>query len=195
MKTKQTKQPAGSFSKGLFGVAGLVLAGALHVSAGEIGQTGDDHLRRAAEEAVRTNPFLGVFDYVSVDVDGGHVRLRGSVEQRLRREAAAARIAQLPGVLDVRNEIDVQSSAPEDVSLRRRLFERLYYGAGMPGGQRPEWPVRILVSDGRVTLAGEVGSSNEGERLEAMARSVGAQFVENQLQAQVTSVRLAAARQ
>ena len=195
MKTKQTKQPAGSFGKGLFVVAGLVLVGSLRVSAGEIGQAGDDHLRRAAEEAVRTNPFLGVFDYVSVDVDGGRVRLRGSVEQRLRREKAAARIAQLPGVLEVRNEIEVQSSAPGDVSLRRRLFETLYYGAGMPSGQRPEWPVRILVSDGRVTLAGEVGSSAEREALEAMALRAGAQFVENQLQAPVTSVRLAAARQ
>ena len=98
-------------------------------------------------------------------------------------------------MLDVRNEIEVQSSAPGDVSLRRRLFERLYYhGAGIPGGQRPEWPVRILVSDGRVTLAGEVASSAERERLEAMAWGAGAQFVENHLQTQVTSERVAAAR-
>lgn len=147
-KTKQTEPAAGSF-KTWFGIAGLVLAGSLHVSADEIGQAEDEQLRRAAQESIRTNPYLGVFDQVPVDVDDGRVRLWGSVEQRCRREAAAARVARLAGVLEVRNEIEVQSSSPEDVMLRRRLFERLYYGGAVEGSQRLEWPVRILVSDGR----------------------------------------------
>ncbi len=194
MKTKQTKPAGRSFKKSWFGIAGLVLAGALHVSADEIGPAGDEQLRLAARQAIRTNPFLGVFDDVLVDVDGGRVWLRGSVEQRHRRDVAAARIAKLPGVLEVRNEIEVQSSTPEDVMLRRRLFERLYYGGGIENSQRPEWPVRILVSDGRVTLAGDVASSAERERLKAMAWNAGARFVETRLQAQVTSMHVAPAR-
>ena len=155
-------------------IAGLSLAVTLHASAAEVGRSGDDQLRRAAEEAVRTNPFLGVFDHVLVEVNGRHVRIWGAVEQRCRREKAAASVARLSGVLEVQNDIEVQSSAPEDVMLRRRLFERLYYGGGVVDSGRPEWPVRILVSHGRVTLAGEITDSADRERLEALAQSAGA---------------------
>ena len=168
--------------------AGLVLAGTLHASAGEIGQAADAALRRAAEAAIRTNPHLGVFDHVLADVEGGRVRLSGSVEQRDRREAAADRVAQLPGVREVQNDIQVQSSAPGDVALRRRLFESLYGSGAIPASQSPEWAVRILVSNGHVTLAGEVASLDV-QRLQAMW-SAGARSVAIQ-QAQGTSVQVA----
>lgn len=168
-------------------VAGLVLAGTLRASADEIGQAGDAALRRAAEAAIRTSPYLGVFDHVLVDVAGGRVRLSGSVEQRDRRESAVDRVAQLPGVLEVQNDIQVQSSAPGDVALRRRLFESLYGGA-VRAGQSAEWAVRILVSNGHVTLAGAVASLDV-ERLQAMW-SAGARSVAIQ-QAQGSSVQVA----
>lgn len=190
----KTMHGAASLNRGWLAIAGLVLVGALQAAADDIQQSGDDQLRRAAKEAVRTNPFLGVFDHVLVEVNGGQVRLWGSVEQRCRREKAAASVARLAGVLEVRNDIEVQSSAPEDVMLRRRVFERLYYGGGVVDSDRPEWPVRILLSHGRVTLAGEITDSANRERLEAMARSAGALFVETRLQTAITSMQVAASR-
>jgi hypothetical protein len=178
-------------------LAGLAFASALRVSATEIAAVEDAPLRRAAEEAVRTNPYLGVFDHVTVDVDSGRIVLRGSVEQRHRREKAATGIAKLPGVVEVRNEIEVQSSASADVSLRRRLFELVYYGGAIEAGQRAEWPVRILVSDGRVTLAVAAAGGIQPEQLEALARSACAAcapLVAIQAQDQAASARLAAAR-
>ena len=192
---KRSIQAAGSFRQSFVGIAGmLMMTGTLHAFAGEIAAAGDEKLRRAAEEAVRTDPFLGVFDQVFVEVEGGHLRLSGSVEQACRREAAAARVARLSGVLDVRNDIEVQSSAPADVMLRRRLFERLYYGGVIEASSRPDWPVRILVSDGRVTLAGELTGDVDRDRLEAIAWNSGARFVEVELQLPVNSMQLAAAR-
>ena len=176
------------------GIAGLVLAGTMQASAGDSQESGDDQLRRAVEEAVRTNPFLGVCDQLLVEVDGGQVRLSGSVENRCRSEKTAAGVARVPGVLEVRNDIEVQSSALEDVMLRRRVFERLYYGGGVVGNDRLEWPIRILVSDGRVTLAGEITPNAERERLEAMAQSAGAGFVETRLQTATTPTQVAASR-
>ena len=173
-----TKQMVGSFRKILAGVGGLVLAGAVHVSASEIGQPGDDQIRRAAERAIRTNPFLTVFDHVVVDVEGGYVQLRGSVEWPHRREAAAAGVARLQGVLGVRNEIDVQSSSPADVSLRRRLFESIYYGGVLAANAEPEWQVRIVVDGGRVTLFGDLPRGAGAERLEAIVRDAGALAVD-----------------
>ena len=172
------KQTVGSFRKILAAVGGLVLAGAVHVSASPIGQAGDDQIRRAAEQAIRTNPFLTVFDHVVVDVDGGYVQLRGSVERPHRREAAAAGVARLPGVLGVRNEIAVQSSSPADASLRRRLFERIYYSGVLAPDADPEWQVWIVVDQQRVTLFGAVPRGAGEERLEAIARDAGALAVD-----------------
>ncbi|HJS56817.1 MAG TPA: BON domain-containing protein [Vicinamibacteria bacterium] len=188
----KTKHAAASLNGGWRALAGLLLVGTLQASADDIQPSGDDQLRRAAEEAVRSNPFLGVFDHVLVEVNGGQVRLWGSVEQRCRREKAASSVARLSGVLDVQNDIEVQSSAPEDVMLRRRLFERLYYDGGIGGNDRLEWPVRILVSHGRVTLAGEITENAERERLEAIAQSAGARFVETRLQTPITPTQVAA---
>jgi osmotically-inducible protein OsmY len=193
MRTKQTTRTAGSAEARLFAVIGLALAGAVQASAAGIPQADDDQLRRASEEAVRTSPYLGVFDYVIVDVDGGRVWLRGSVEWRQRGEKTAAQVAALPGVVEVVKEIQVQSWAPEDVRLRRRLFERLYYGGGIPSDKRPGWPVRILVSEGRVILAGELPRSAELARLEAMAWEAGALFVDVQLHDEAAPQRQAAA--
>lgn len=193
MAWKQVSQPAGSSGAGLLAVAGLALAGALRLSAAHVGDASDAPLRRAVEEAVRTDPFLGVFDHVSADVHGGRVWLRGSVEQRQRREAAAVRIARLTGVVEVFNEIEVQSAAPQDVWLRRRLFERLYYGSAIAAGPGAEWPVRILVSEGRVTLAGELANGTDLHQVEEMASSLGARFVDTQLLLRPGSTRLAAA--
>ncbi len=178
MTRKETEHTFGSFRKILFAVAGLVLAGVVPVSAGEIGQAGDGQIRRAAERAIRINPFLTVFDHVVVDVDGGYVQLRGSVERRHRREAAAAGVARLPGVLGVRNEIEVQSSSPVDESLRRRLFESIYYGGVLAPNDEPCWQVQIVVDRQRVTLFGEVPRGAGQERIEAIARNLGALAVD-----------------
>ena len=180
MTRKETGHTVGSSGKTLFAVAGLVLAGALHLSAGEIGQPSDDQLRRAAERAVRTNPLLTVFDHVVVDVDGGYVYLRGSVERRHRREAVTAGVARLPGVVGVRTEIEVQSSSPADGSLRRRLFESIYYGGVLAANAEPEWQVRIVVDQERVTLFGDVPRGVARKRLEALARDAGALAVDLQ---------------
>jgi osmotically-inducible protein OsmY len=194
MRTSQARRRAGFLGNSVFSFAGLVLAGALHASAAEP-SAGDVRLRRAVEDAVRTNPYLGVFDHVVADVQDGRVHLQGSVELPHRRQAAAARVAKLPGVLEVTNDIQVQSAAPADRQRRRRLFERLYYGGGIPGSSEPEWPVRILVSDGGVTLAGFVPSGPDRERLMLLAADAGATFVESQLQVRDSSVRLAAAQE
>ena len=49
MGTKQTTPAAGYLTKSWFAIAGLVVAGALHVSASDIAQTGDEQLRLAEQ--------------------------------------------------------------------------------------------------------------------------------------------------
>jgi hypothetical protein len=178
----------------LVAVVGLALAGAVQAAAAGIPQADDDPLRRAAQAVVRTSAHLGVFDHVVADVDGGRVWLRGSVEWRQRGESVAAQVAALPGIVEVVNEIEVQSSAPEDVRLRRLLFERIYYGGGIPTDPQPRWPVRILVAEGRVTLAGELPEGVEVARLAAMAREAGALSVDARLHGEPALQGRAAAR-
>jgi hypothetical protein len=178
----------------LVAVVGLALAGAVQATAAGIPQADDFPLRCAAQAVVRTSAHLGVFDHVVADVDGGRVWLRGSVEQRQRGKSMAAQVAALPGIVEVVNEIEVQSSAPEDVRLRRALFQRIYYGGGIPTDPQPRWPVRILVSEGRVTLAGDLPESAEVAGLAAMAWDAGALSVEARLHDEPALERCAAVR-
>ena len=59
MTRKETKHDVSDpLGRSWFGVVGLVLAGALHVYAGEIGQAGDEQIREAAERAIRIESIL-----------------------------------------------------------------------------------------------------------------------------------------
>ena len=66
MTRNGTKRPFGSLRKSLAGVAGLVLAGALQVSADVTAAAGDDQIREAAEQVIRINPVLTAFENVEV---------------------------------------------------------------------------------------------------------------------------------
>ena len=174
MTRNGTKQAFGSLGKSLAGVAGLVLAGGLARLRGRDRGGGRRPDRKAAEQAIRINPFLTAFDHVVVDVDGGYIRLHGSVERRHRREAVATAVARLAGVLGVRNEIELQSSSPADEWLRRRLFESIYYGGVLASHDEPWWQVKIVVDQQRVTLFGDVPRGAGQARIEAIARNLGA---------------------
>jgi hypothetical protein len=84
-------------------------------------------------------------------------------------------------------------NSPASVRTTQWLRE-IYYGGGVEPSLRPEWPVRIVVNDGRVTLTGELVDSASREQLETMAWSAGARFVETRLQAPTGSLPMASAQ-
>ncbi|MFI5008366.1 MAG: BON domain-containing protein, partial [Solirubrobacterales bacterium] len=82
----------------------------------------DDDVRKAVADAILRDPYYGVFDSVGVGVEEGVVVLQGSVNQPWRKDDLDRRVAEVPGVREIKNEIRVQPTSFHDDRLRRELY-------------------------------------------------------------------------
>ena len=142
----------------------------------------DSEIRKDVVDRILRYPWYTVFDSIEAGVEDGVVILRGSVNQPYRKSDLEKRVADIPGVKGVTNEIRVQPLSPFDDRLRRELLHRIY------GDERfvryANWahpPIRIIVDRGRVTLTGIVGSAVEQQLLGHIARGTLAFAVDNQV--------------
>jgi osmotically-inducible protein OsmY len=114
-----------------------------------------------------------VFNNLNLAVRNGVVTIGGQVYDYSDRASALAIVQDTPGVQDVIDKIQVLPLSPYDDELRVRLVRAIY---GAPALQRygmdPQAPIRIIVNNGHVTLAGVVDSSMDRVIAEMRARSV-----------------------
>jgi hyperosmotically inducible protein len=123
-----------------------------------------------------------VFDSVHVQMNGGFVTLTGKVTMPYKKTDLERRVASVPGVSEVNNQIAVLPASGSDDDLRVGIANAIYNNpsfdryAGLPNP-----PVHVIVEHGRVTLEGIVDT--EADRLAALsiARSFPAFKVEDQL--------------
>jgi hyperosmotically inducible periplasmic protein len=143
----------------------------------------DDDVRKAVADAILRDPYYGVFDSVGVGIEEGVVVLQGSVNQPWRKDDLDRRVAQVPGVREIKNEIRVQPTSFHDDRLRRELYHRIY-GNGLFERYRnwPDPPIRIIVENGNVTLTGIVNSRVEQAVLGSIAHGTLSFKVDNQVQ-------------
>ena len=157
-------------------------------------------VRRALERL----PYHGVFDSLSYSVDRGTVTLNGFVYRGELKNDAAKAVERIPGVDEVVNQIEVLPASQNDDRIRWATYYRIYaddflsrYAPGGPWTVRYEliqarrfpglqpfgnYPIHIIVKNGRTTLIGIV--DNEADKTVAgmRAREVSAVFgVENEL--------------
>lgn len=133
--------------------------------------------------AVLRYPYYSVFDYVEFSVNEGTVVLQGSMLQPWRKTAIESRVAQVPGVREIQNDLTVQSFTAFDSDLRRTLARRIYGDTRFARyAHQVNPPVRILVDRGNITLAGWVNSNVDKAVLGTIARSTLSFKVENKLQ-------------
>lgn len=104
-----------------------------------------------------------MFDALTVNVQNGVVTVGGSVYWPADKNAAIGIVSDTPGVKDVIDNIQVQPTSQMDDQLRRALARAIY---GTPQLQKyaidPQKPIRIIVENGKVTLAGSV--DNQGDK-------------------------------
>jgi osmotically-inducible protein OsmY len=141
----------------------------------------DAAILKDARNAVLRYPYYSVFDSVELGVDDGVAVLRGSVRDELRRSDIEAAVARVPGLRDVRNEIEVQSVSFFDDRLRRQLYAAIYGDRLLPFAGRTDGPVRIIVDNGRVTLTGWVNSAVDRQVFGTIANSTLAFQVDNRI--------------
>jgi osmotically-inducible protein OsmY len=157
-------------------------------------------VRRALERL----PYYGVFDSLSYSVERGTVTLTGFVYRAELKNDAAKAVKRVSGVDEVANQIEVLPVSQNDDRIRWATYYRIYtddflsrYAPGGPWTVRYEllqarrfpglqpfgnYPIHIIVKNGRTTLIGLV--DNEADKTVAgiRAREVSAVFgVENEL--------------
>ena len=117
-------------------------------------------------------PWFGVFDNISFKVDGYNVTLYGQVVRPSLKSDAENVVKHIEGVERVDNKIEVLPPSPMDDRLRIQLFHAIYgyeplqkYALGV------QKPIRIIVTNGHVTLEGVV--DNEADKNAAGIRANG----------------------
>lgn len=124
-----------------------------------------------------------MFNNLTLKVQNGVVTVGGQVLDYPSEASAIAIVQSEPGVKDVIDEIQVLPTSNFDDELRIRLARAIYGDSAL---QRyaidPQAPIRIVVKNGHVTLAGVVDAAMDRQIAEARARSVPGVFdVKNEL--------------
>jgi hyperosmotically inducible periplasmic protein len=124
------------------------------------------------------------FNAISVTVRDGIVTLGGYAYGPVDADSAAAVAANMKGVKDVVNDIQVDPPSPMDDSIRIRTFRAIYsYPSLNKYAMDPGKTIRISVQTGRVTLIGVVDSQADKDAAGIRANTVPGVFhVDNQLQ-------------
>jgi hyperosmotically inducible protein len=124
------------------------------------------------------------FNAIGVNVQNGVVTLGGHAYGPVDADSAAAVAANMKGVKDVVNDIQVDPVSPMDDRIRLAVYRSVY---GFPSLNRyvidPGKPIRISVQNGNVTLYGVVDRQADKDAAGIRANSVPGVFkVTNNLQ-------------
>ncbi len=148
-------------------------------------QIADGELREALANKLRYDRvgYGIVFNNLTVEVENGTVKVGGQVRDYPDRDSALAIVQTASGVKDVVDDIDVAPASMADDSLRVQLAKAIY---GQTALQKyavdPQAPIRIVVENGRVELAGVVLNESDKQIAYLQANSVPGVFeVKNNL--------------
>jgi len=127
-------------------------------------------------------PRYSVFDFITYNVNGDTVVLRGKVYSLGTKGDAASAVKDVPGIAHVVNNIEQLPGSPYDDQIRRSLLRKFDNGglARYLSEIRPE--MRIVVENGRVTLEGYVANKSDRNLANVYASGVSGVFeVQNNL--------------
>jgi osmotically-inducible protein OsmY len=122
---------------------------------------------------VLTYPHYTVFDDVTFLLEEeGTVTLGGYVTMPSKKSDIEERVGKVPGVRELKSEIEVLPVSPNDDRLRGILYQRIYGDdLFVTYSSRTNPPIHIIVSNGNVTLTGAVRSKVERRQAESIVRS------------------------
>ncbi|HKU42670.1 MAG TPA: BON domain-containing protein [Polyangiales bacterium] len=129
----------------------------------------DSELQQAVLQELKFDTRVHETD-VGIEVDRGVVTLTGTVDSWGKRAAAQAAAHRVEGVLDVANDIRVRlpgAAGRSDTELARAVRHTLEWDARVP-----ERRIRTTVTDGWVTLEGDVESWTQREDAEKAVRNL-----------------------
>ena len=132
----------------------------------------DQKLANEVGQAVQRYPHYTVFDYLDGRINAGVITLIGKVTaERDKAGELFERVAKIPGVQDIQNQIETITPSSADDNLRRTIA-RVVFGSShfQQFNSRSNPPFHIVVERSVVTLLGYVQSEIERREMEQMAR-------------------------
>lgn len=127
-------------------------------------------------------PHFTIFDNVSVSVEDGIVTLAGKMTMGYKRDELQKRVAAIPGVKQVVNQLEVLPASSNDDALRQQLARAIYGNANFWSyAVMRNPPIHIIVDRNRVTLTGLVRSETDRRLAQALANQFNALSVANEL--------------
>jgi len=163
-----------------FLMAGLLVLG---LSSGARAADREDlQIFRDISTQVLRYSYFTIFDSVHAEVDNGIVTLTGKVTMPYKRTDIEKRVANVGGVREIQNRIEVLPVSQMDDELRFQISRAIY-------GNSAFWnyaamvnpPIHVIVERGRVTLEGVVNSNVDRMLARSLASSFGAFSVTNEL--------------
>ncbi len=137
------------------------------------GDRKDQQIANDISRAVNRYAYFTVFDDVNIGVHEGNVTLTGKVTMPYKRDDIGKRVANIDGVRQVDNKLDVLPVSQFDDELRVRIARAIYGNSNFWNyAIMPNPPIHIIVEHGRVTLTGVV--QNDVDRM--LARSLATNF-------------------
>jgi hyperosmotically inducible periplasmic protein len=128
---------------------------------------------RDVQKQVLQYPHFTIFDSVKAEINDGAVTLVGKVTMPYKRNDIEKRVAKLPGVTQVTNQIEVLPVSGFDDDLRVRIARSIYGNSNFWSyASMVNPPIHIIVERGHVTLEGVVNSNVD----RMLARSLASQF-------------------
>ena len=124
------------------------------------------------------------FNYFALGVKDGVVTVEGQDRTGVGRDEALADIANMPGVKDVVDNVTIAPTSIFDDGLRLRAARAIYRDSALSKyAIDPAHPIRIIVSNGHVTLYGSVDNAMDKNIAGIRANQVfGAFTVDNKLE-------------
>jgi hyperosmotically inducible protein len=123
-----------------------------------------------------------IFDDVNANVSNGVVTLTGRVTMPYKRDDIMKRVADIDGVREVRDQIEVLPVSQSDDRLRYQIARTIYsnpnfwnYAIG------PNPSIHIIVEHGHVTLTGVVNSNVDRMLARSLVTQFGVMSVKNEL--------------
>lgn len=118
-----------------------------------------------------------VFNNLGVDVNNGVVTIAGNVRDYADRDSALAIVSTTSGVKEVIDDISVAPTSIQDDRLRVQLARAIYGDTTLRKyAMDPQAPIRIIVENGHVELAGVVLSDMDRQLAYMRANSVPGTF-------------------
>jgi hyperosmotically inducible protein len=168
------------FKRALMLTASLMLAST--VAFGATAERKDLQVFNDVAKSVNRYAHFTIFDDVNANVANGVVTLTGRVTMPYKRDDIMKRVADVDGVREVRDQIEVLPVSQSDDRLRYQIARTIYsnpnfwnYAIG------PNPSIHIIVEHGHVTLTGVVNSDVDRMLARSLVTQFGVMSVKNEL--------------